>query len=86
MNKDILNDMGYEDSIIFENPDYDNAIVGISTSGNVIYDYDLMIKHLVETEGMDEMEAADFVSYNTIRALDYFTGDPKPIVMFNLDE
>ena len=28
--RDLLNEMGLEDSIVFENPDYDSAIIGYS--------------------------------------------------------
>lgn len=29
-NRELLDEMGYLDSIIFTNPDYDDAIIGIS--------------------------------------------------------
>ena len=29
-NREILCDMGYNESIVFENPDYDSAIIGIT--------------------------------------------------------
>ena len=83
-NRDILCDMGYEDAVVFENPDYDNAIIGVSSDGRVIYDYDLMIEHLMRKDGMDEMEAADFIGYNTIRAAEYY--QDGPIVMYRLME
>ena len=47
-NRDLLLDMGFDESIVFENPDYDEAIIGVSDNGRVIYDYDLMIQHLIE--------------------------------------
>ena len=30
INREVLNNMGYEHSIVFENPDYDGVIIGIS--------------------------------------------------------
>ena len=84
-NREILVDHGYEDLIVFENPDYDEAIIGVSHDDRVIYDYDKMIQCLVDNEGMDVYEAADFISYNTIRALPYM-GVYTPIVMFGLEE
>lgn len=83
-NRDILNDMGYEQLIVFDNPDYDDAIIGVSHDDRVIYDYDKMIEHLINTDGMSADEAADFISYNTIRALPY-VGENAPIVMFGID-
>lgn len=82
-NKQLLCDMGYEESIVFENPDYDSAIVGISDGGRVIYDYDLMITHLMDVDNMTEMDAADFIDYNTIRSIPY-DGEHFPIVMYKI--
>ena len=78
-----LRDSGYEDLIVFDNPDYDGAIIGVSHDDRVIYDYDKMIEHLMEKEDMNCDEAADFISYNTIRSLAYMQND-APIVMFGV--
>lgn len=83
--RQILLDMGYEDSIIFENPDYDSAIVGVSDNGEVIYDFDKMVEHLMVEEDMTAEEAADFISYNSIRSLPY-VGEGAPIIMYALWE
>lgn len=46
--RELLKEIGLEDSVVFENPDYDSAIVGYDEcSGRVIYDYELMIEHLM---------------------------------------
>ena len=82
-NKEILVDMGYEHYIIFTNPDYDDAIIGISHDDRVIYDYDKMIAHLMDHEDMTGEEAADFMSYNTIRSIPY-AGEYAPIVMYGI--
>ena len=82
-NRELLCDFGYEDAIVFENPDYDEAIIGVSDDYRVIYDYDLMVQHLMEHDEMDEMDAADFISYNTVRSLPY-AGSCAPIIMYRL--
>ena len=82
-NREILCDMGYNESIVFENPDYDSAIIGISDGGRVIYDYDLMIAHLMDVDDRTEMDAADFIDYNTIRSIPY-AGEYAPIVMYKI--
>ena len=82
-NRDILNNMDYENLIIFENPDYDEAIIGVSHDDRVIYDYDKMIEHLIKHDNMSIEEAADFISYDSIRSLSY-VGPEAPIVMFGL--
>ena len=84
LNREILVDMGYADSIIFTNPDYDDAIIGISHDDRVIYDYDKMIEHLMTYEDMTDEEAADYISYNTIRSIPY-AGEYAPIVMYGLN-
>ena len=83
-NRELLTEMGYEDSIVFENPDYDSAIVGVTMDGSVVYDFDLMVDDLM-IEGMASWEAADFISYNTIRALPYMP-EPRPIIMVRLED
>jgi hypothetical protein len=83
LNREILDEMGYTDSIIFTNPDYDDAIIGVSHDDRVIYDYDKMLEHLMVHEDMTDEEAADFISYNTIRSIPY-AGENAPIVMFGL--
>ena len=52
-----------EDIIIFDNPSYEGALIGITWEGQAIYDYNRMIKSLMK-EGMTEEEAADFICYN----------------------
>jgi hypothetical protein len=75
----ILCDMGYENAIVFDNPDYDEAIIGITDEGNVVYDFNKMVKCLVDKDGMDDTDAIEFIEYNTIRALPYI--DTPPIIM-----
>ena len=81
--KDYLNNRGLEDSVVFENPDYADAFVGISQDNRVIYDYDEMAECLVEQDGMSFEEAIEFVDYNTIRAIPYIPNGP--IVKYNTE-
>ena len=51
--RDLLNELGLEESIVFENPDYDSAIIGYDANDNrVIYDYESMAEHLMNVDGM----------------------------------
>ena len=81
--RDILCELGYEESVVFENPDYDEAIVGTDSDGRVVYDMDLMVGCLID-EGMTEEEAIEFIEYNTIRALPYI-GENAPIILMNAE-
>ena len=78
-----LCDVDHSDAVVFDNPDFDDAIVGYTDEGRVIYDYDDMVKCLVERDGMTELEAIEFIDYNTIRALPY-AGENAPIIMNRL--
>lgn len=71
-------------AVLFDNPSFDNSIIGISTSGNVVYDVELMIEELANDDNITYEEAADFISYNTIRVLPYITEGDKPIICENL--
>lgn len=82
-NRELLVYLGYEDLIVFENPDYDAAIIGVSSNNQVIYDYDEMISCLMLEDDMTMEEAMDFIDYNTLRALPY-AGEGAPIVMNTL--
>ena len=84
-NKDILEDLDYESLVIFNNPDYDDATIGVSHDDRVIYDYDKMVEYLVNKENISVEDAADFISYDTIRSLSY-RGPDAPIVMFGIEQ
>lgn len=73
-----------DETVIFENPSYSTAVIGITEDERLIYDYDKMVEFLVETDDMNEEEAYEFIDYNTIRALPYM-GDKAPIIMFPID-
>ena len=73
--------------VLFENPDYADAVIGISHDDRLVYSYDKMIEHLMRVDGMTEEEAADFIDYNTIRSLGYASsyGANPPIIMYDLE-
>ena len=55
---------GYDDVITFEIETLDSAIVDVFDDDGTyyaIYDYDLMLKSLVEYEGIDIYEATDVI-------------------------
>lgn len=71
-----------EQPLILDNHEYDESIIGISSDGRLIYDYDAMIEEFARDEGCSIEEAQEWVDYNTIRALPYIHGK-KPIIMTN---
>ena len=82
--RELIEDYEFEDVIIFSNPDYASAFVGVSEDNRAIYDYDKMVKFLMDKDGITDIEAVEFIDYNTIRALPYF-GENAPIIMYRLD-
>lgn len=82
--KDYLCELGHEDAVVLENPNYLSAVVGVSEDGRVIYSYSRMLKHLALNDGMTYEEAAEFIDYNTIGALSYM-GEKAPIILNEID-
>lgn len=80
--KELIESYEYEDVMIFSNPDYASAFIGISEDNRAVYDYDKMVEHLMDRDGMTEIEAIEFIEYNTIRSLPYF--ENAPIIIHNL--
>lgn len=84
--EEILLDNGYEDVIIFTDFSYDTALIGITSDNRAVYDYDLMVEWLVDNQGMTFEDAVDWISYNTIRSLDYTSNSDKPVVLYRFME
>lgn len=82
--KDLLKELNYENTVVFDNPSYLNAIIGISDDGALCYSYEKMIKCLMEEDKMEYDDAMEFIDYNTIRALPYASSmGVRPIVIYN---
>ena len=62
-----------EEAILFDNPAYDDSIIGMTTDGSVVYDLNAMIYELSQEDNISEEEALEFIDYNTIRSLPYAT-------------
>lgn len=65
---------------ILDDHAYDNSVVGVTDDGRLVYDYNLMVKEFMEDEECDEIEALEWLDYNTMRALPYM-GEDAPIVI-----
>lgn len=82
--KEKLLENGFEDVLIFENYSYDDALIGVSDCGRAVYDFNKMVEWLVQTEGFCEIDAVEWIEYNTIRALPYM-GQDAPIILYRID-
>ena len=76
-----LLDNGYEGVIYFSNYSYDTALIGVTTDNRAVYDFDLMVEWLMREEHMEEIDAIEWIEYNTIRAIPYM-GEKAPIVFY----
>ena len=73
-----------EDAVIFDNKAYDNSIIGVTSDGRVVYDFDLMVAELMKDENWTEDEAVEWIEYNTIWALSD-AEESTPIVMCRIE-
>ena len=74
-----------QEIIVFQDPDYADAFIGVSSDYRAVYDYDKMAECLASEEGMSYEDAVEFIDYNTLRALPYM-GENAPIVVFPLED
>lgn len=74
-----LENMGYEDIIVFD--DYGvETLIGIDSENRAVYDYDKMVEWIMKTDKCSYDDAVDWIEYNTIRSLPY-VGNKAPIVV-----
>jgi hypothetical protein len=67
-------------ALVFDNPAYDDSIIGKTFDGRAIYDIEKMSEELATDDNISIEEAMDFIDYNAIRSLPY-AGDKAPVVV-----
>jgi pyoverdine/dityrosine biosynthesis protein Dit1 len=82
--REAIEDNGYEDITIFSNPDYASAFIGISEDSRAVYNFDEMVRYLMVEYNITDIEAIEFIEFNTLRALPY-AGSKAPIIVYDLD-
>jgi hypothetical protein len=80
-----LLDNGYDDVKFLRDFSYDSALLGVTTDGRAVYDYDRMVEWLMKKEKWSYDEAVEWIDYNTLRALPYM-GEDAPIVLARLED
>lgn len=71
-----------EDNMIVLDPEWmDEAMIGTTPAGQVVYDYDLLVMVLRQHDGMTWEEAVDYVNYNTVRSLAYLDPELRPVIV-----
>ena len=82
---EILIELGYDEDdeiVIFENPSYDSAFIGMSHDDRAVYLYEAMVGWYVKTNKCSYDDAIEFIDYNTIRALPYVKNSPIVVYSF----
>lgn len=69
-----------EEILLLDNHAYDYSIVGLTDDYRLVYDFDKMVEEFMEDEDCTELEAIEWLEYNTMRALPYM-GERAPIVL-----
>lgn len=59
---------------------FDEAIIGLSSEGLIVYSESKILISLQENDGMDYEEALEFYEYNTVRGIAY-AGKKAPIII-----
>ena len=78
-----LLDAECEDTSYFINPDYEDAVIGVTDDGRLVYDFDKMVEYLMNNEGWSDIESIEYIEYNVIRAIPYMEGK-QPIIVYPL--
>jgi hypothetical protein len=58
---------------------FDEAIIGTDTNGRIVYDINKMIEVLTKDDEMDELEAIEYLEFNTLFA---YVGEMTPIYIY----
>ncbi len=72
-----------EGAAILGGEELDDAIIGVTTDGRAVYDYDLLVAIISETDKVSAEAAADYIDYNTIQSLPNMGALP-PVIMTRL--
>lgn len=81
MNRDTIIEKCGKDAIVLEPEFLDNAIIGTTTDGRVVYDYYLLADAFVKYDNMSYEDAIEWIEFNTLRSLPYM-GEKRPEVIF----
>lgn len=72
-----------EELLFFDNLSFDNSIIGLTHDNRVAYLYSKMVLEARKELECSELEAIEWIDYNTIRALSYLSNENKPVIIFD---
>ena len=77
--EDLLNQM-----IVLEGDEFANGAIGVTHDGHIVYSYERLVESLAKAYG-SELDAMEWIDYNTIRSLPYMEKDGlAPVIMYEL--
>ena len=78
-----LTQSDYDNVMVFQNPDYGPALIGVSIDNRAVYDYTKMLD-VLRANGMTDDQAEEYLEFKTIHTLAY-AGPAGPIIFHPLD-
>lgn len=80
--EEFLNNDPERKVILFDNPSFKGALIGITTDDVAVYSYEKMVESLMKEDNISEEEAVEYIDYNTLGA---YVNPKQPIVMYDID-
>lgn len=77
-----LEEKGFEGTAYFTGDHFAPAIIGYTEDERLVDDYDKMVRWLAKKESWDEVEAIEWIDYNTIRTIPYM-GEKSPVIVYH---
>ncbi len=70
-----------DEAIVY--PDFESALIGETTNGAAVYNYNLLVKAVMKRDSVDRMVAIEFVDFNIVNA---YLGEFTPVIVYPIDE
>ena len=77
-----------EEVMLIDDPAFLDSVVGISSDGRAVYDYEIMAGELAKRYHMSVEDAYEHIDFNIVRALPHY-GSKAPVIfdpIVNMDE
>lgn len=72
--------------IVLEGDEFADGAVGLTISNHLVYDYNKLVGSLMKHNEWTELEAVEWLDYNTIRSLPYMASVGNEPIIINLFE
>lgn len=69
-----------DESVVFDSPEFDDALIGESIDGRAVYDYWKLVETLVKRDGYSAEESIDYIENNLFGMIPYM-GEYSPVIV-----